>query len=182
VKFTGNLYYDANHTLHRSVEPDEPQYVGDPSPEIDKNWENLIHDRYVAFAGSDDSPGSSLRDESFQNPHRGGMYRIGVDVFHTLHCINKIRMALDRDHYHDDLREGEHNTRLHVDHCLDYIRQMIQCKADLTPLPVYFSTGGNQTIPDFERVHICRNIWEVRRWADEQEEHALKMSPWYFRT
>jgi len=102
---------------------------------------------------------------------------IGIDAYHTLHCLNMLRMAIDHEYYRDDLQEGEQNSRLHVEHCLDYVRQMIECKADLTPLPVDFSPGGNRTIPDFDRVHVCRDTGRLREWMDSQTHSALLASP-----
>ena len=36
------------------------------------------------------------------------MYYIGIDVLHSPHCVNKIRMAIDRDYYYrDELATGK---------------------------------------------------------------------------
>ncbi|KAH8647913.1 hypothetical protein BX600DRAFT_443251 [Xylariales sp. PMI_506] len=49
VRFTGGLKYDDNGTLYRNHPPDQKQYVGQPSSELDSAWEEIIGDRYVAF-------------------------------------------------------------------------------------------------------------------------------------
>lgn len=42
VKFTGSLDYDENGTLHRTFQPGEIQYIGEPNAEIDAAWEALV--------------------------------------------------------------------------------------------------------------------------------------------
>lgn len=41
-QFTGGIQVDGNGRLYREVNPLEPQYAGDPSPEIDKAWDDLL--------------------------------------------------------------------------------------------------------------------------------------------
>jgi len=42
VKFTGTLYYAEDGTLQRTVDPDQPRYVGKPSPEIGKSNQSRL--------------------------------------------------------------------------------------------------------------------------------------------
>jgi len=73
-------------TFHMSVNPKEPRYVGRPSPEMDKAWEDLISRKFnnsfrrrererervhmliiyiVRYVGLSDSEGIALADEAF---------------------------------------------------------------------------------------------------------------------
>jgi len=57
---------------------------------------------------------------------------------HSLHCINAIRKALYPEYYsvHDKHPLAEALQSIHIDHCLDQLRQTIQCAGDLTPVPL----------------------------------------------
>lgn len=72
-------------------------------------------------------------------------------MFHQLHCIEKLRIALDNP---DDPIAGP----AHLQHCFNYLRQGILCAADLTlePAPV----GGGEGGEGVGVTHLCRD-WEV---------------------
>lgn len=42
VRFTGTAGFHANGSAFRVIEPGQPQYVGEPSPEMDVAWEALV--------------------------------------------------------------------------------------------------------------------------------------------
>ncbi|EXJ67861.1 uncharacterized protein A1O5_09208 [Cladophialophora psammophila CBS 110553] len=109
IQFTGGLLYDENGTLYRNVNAEAPTYVGTPSQDIDAEWEALIHDRYTPLTSSE---AFSIGLESFSLPSKQS-YWAGVDVFHSLHCINYVRMVLDLDYYGDRL-DPLPIRRLHV--------------------------------------------------------------------
>ena len=41
VRFSSNLKFDKDGELYRTVDPEEPPYVGPPSDEIDHAWEEI---------------------------------------------------------------------------------------------------------------------------------------------
>ncbi|KAI6088716.1 hypothetical protein F4821DRAFT_257555 [Hypoxylon rubiginosum] len=41
-QFTGGIQVDHEGKLYREVNPQEPQYAGEPSPEIDQAWDDLL--------------------------------------------------------------------------------------------------------------------------------------------
>jgi hypothetical protein len=113
------------------------------------------------------------------------------DMFHSLHCLNAVRMALDADYYskhkshHAKLEEDTKNSpifpdnwnHIHIDHCLDQLRQAIQCHGDLSPVPLYhynddvIGLGVGQT-------HTCRRWEHMREWMDvrkERDHRSMKM-------
>ncbi|KXL46833.1 MAG: hypothetical protein FE78DRAFT_145332, partial [Acidomyces sp. 'richmondensis'] len=51
-------------------------------------------------------------------------------------------------------------------HCLDYLRQSIQCSADLTPVIMYYQLWINGSLPWFEQTHTCRNWDRIHAWAE----------------
>jgi len=48
VYFTSGLKYNDKQELYRPVYPGIPQYVGEPSPELDTAWENLLGGKFTA--------------------------------------------------------------------------------------------------------------------------------------
>jgi hypothetical protein len=66
-----------------------------------------------------------------------------------------------------------------IDHCINALRQVIQCHGDLTPLPKFRDMETGYEYTDFERVHTCRNFQPLRDWADDRGYDALVESlPW----
>jgi hypothetical protein len=41
-RFTGGIEVDNEGKLYREINPLEPQYAGEPVPEIDKAWDDLL--------------------------------------------------------------------------------------------------------------------------------------------
>ena len=103
-------------------------------------------------------------------------------------------MGLDNDYYRDDVKEGPLHYRLHLgesvhrfslsrqrqqllsflEHCLDYLRQIVQCGSDLTPLPIVWAEGAGRAVPNFEQPHTCRNFEKIRQWATDKEESTIQ--------
>lgn len=42
VRFTAGLVYDENRELVRTHHPDQPEFVGTPTPEVDAAWDDLM--------------------------------------------------------------------------------------------------------------------------------------------
>ncbi|KAH0425943.1 hypothetical protein CcaCcLH18_10647 [Colletotrichum camelliae] len=101
-EFTGGVKLDEDgkfFTDHGSL-----QYVAPPSPEVDKAWGKLLSGLNIDL----ESP--ELEGRTFRWPETG-LYFTGLEVFHSLHCLNRLRQALHPDYYdvfadpHDPSRE-----------------------------------------------------------------------------
>jgi hypothetical protein len=53
-------------------------------------------------------------------------------------------------------------TNFDQEHCLDIIRQAIQCHADLTPIPSRRFPGHPDGFIDSDQPHTCRSISKLR--------------------
>jgi thiamine kinase-like enzyme len=51
------------------------------------------------------------------------------------------------------------------DHCIDAIRQYIQCHVDLTPINLVWSKTKGGILPDFNQAHTCRSHREAHEWV-----------------
>lgn len=63
----------------------------------------------------------------------------------------------------------------HVGHCLDHLRQGVQCHVDVTPDIWIWNTTLKANRPRLDTMHTCRNYDLVRDWA---REHNLKGMQW----
>jgi hypothetical protein len=62
-----------------------------------------------------------------------GGYFGTLTVYHSLHCVRELHHYVWKEHYFPNLGETETlRLRAHAEHCIDTLRQNIQCKADVT--------------------------------------------------
>lgn len=85
-----------------------------------------------------------------------------------------VRMYTWRDYYDRpenkpvEFTDKASTVRLHVDHCIDMLRQVLMCQADVGIVPFYWVKGQGPS-EDFSTTHKCRKFDKVINWA---EEHA----------
>ncbi|KAI0102731.1 hypothetical protein GGR51DRAFT_277981 [Nemania sp. FL0031] len=73
-----------------------------------------------------------------------------VAMYHQLHCLAVIRTSLYQ--FHNGREQTDPWT--HIPHCLDALRQALQCLADPT-------LGGHGAL------HECRDFEALKAWTDE---------------
>ncbi|CAE7215985.1 hypothetical protein CFE70_009978 [Pyrenophora teres f. teres 0-1] len=157
--FYGGPRWYNNGTSYRVQNPSQPIYVGPPNDDMDKAWDELLKNRYFTVTEEE-------AETTFGKPHgvynhtNGLGYLVGLDVLHTLHCVNEVRKALDKDHYFNKKTKKAYPERDHRDHCLDQIRQQLMCHADLTPIPVIWYSGYGRSFVQSDVVHTCRD-WDA---------------------
>ncbi|KAH8433852.1 oxidase ustYa family protein [Aspergillus melleus] len=181
-QFSSGLRVSDNGTVYRAEgKPGETAYVGRDLDAVDKAWDKLFGRRY--FVLQDDEVDQLDRDEPSLpaleplvgiRSHTGhsGVFG-GVEVFHSLHCLDALRRYINgQTHHHGRRLEEEGGMRIHIDHCVDHLRQGIMCSADLTPVtlkPLYFGDKSNPSGASFvgetERPHTCRNFEAIREWS-----------------
>lgn len=104
----------------------------------------------------------------------------GIDMLHSLHCVDSLRKALTPAYYAADemfLLPGE--TRwLHLAHCIEQLRQAVLCHGDTTPVtlkPIVTELEDGRKLltmlGETERKHTCRDSeamigWVKRRAAE----------------
>ncbi|KZT21625.1 hypothetical protein NEOLEDRAFT_1139244 [Neolentinus lepideus HHB14362 ss-1] len=104
-------------------------------------------------------------------PDGNGFVRLGpnkrlfaLSVYHEMHCMQSIRRAI--------LQEGYGSG--HVQHCLNYLRQMILCRADVQLEPVMedgsVAWGRERTCRNREELYswLSKNMAEYRLWRWDQ--------------
>jgi hypothetical protein len=135
--------------------------------------------------------------ERYSRNDKGGFHGI-IDVYHQLHCLvscfdrnlgsifdsandyleNMIGQFTWLDHYKDppeDFLFGDVASRMHVDHCIDSLRQYLMCTADVTPVFLELTPNiTGEVRGDFSTFHKCRNFQRLSQWLDEHLSPDLK--------
>jgi hypothetical protein len=56
-----------------------------------------------------------------------------------------------------------------LDHCIEQLRQAVQCHSDMTPVPL-FTIDGKKGLFTHSTTHTCRDFEAVKRWRDERNQ------------
>ena len=170
-------------------------YRGIPSPQIDAAWLRIGLGTPGIRLNEDDLKKLNKTDTPLRPLHKipeeyGGGYLGMLEVFHLLHCLDSLRKATWPEYYTEELEtQGYTAVRAHTgiflqengmnlrqnkrlirdtDHCIDMLREVIMCTADVTPLTFYDDLSQPERklpMPDFNTLHTCRNFEEVLEWG-----------------
>ncbi|KAF2210011.1 hypothetical protein CERZMDRAFT_13606, partial [Cercospora zeae-maydis SCOH1-5] len=171
TRFVGAPMFDDQGEPYLDEE-NQSKYAGKPSDSIDEAWDELIHDRY--FLISDEEANEAWGPDyilNYRTPDKStekGGYLAGLEVFHTLHCLNVLRMQLYANYYHGSSNDTGRAEQYHLDHCIDMIRQTIQCFGDLSPVPHRWWPGLGKPFIYPTQMHTCRNFTKIRAWASQR--------------
>jgi hypothetical protein len=120
---------------------------------VQLTFENTIH------YGFDTELGDAEWNKTL--PSGGAVLHLGPDfrpytlgVFHEIRCLNIIRKALV-DYYADESANARIRDPKKVHHCMNYLRQMVLCRADLKLEWVRAPRGNHVTV--WEVTHTCKD-------------------------
>ncbi|KAF3015041.1 hypothetical protein E8E14_010274 [Neopestalotiopsis sp. 37M] len=93
---------------------------------------------------------------SVQHPEDASKSIYQIDMFHSMHCIYRLRNKLTS---HAPLEEWPRDDE-HTLHCLDYMREQLLCNSDLT-------LEGTDDLLHFNKNsgHVCRSSNAITAWA-----------------
>ncbi|KAJ2905180.1 uncharacterized protein MKZ38_006086 [Zalerion maritima] len=145
-------------------------------PEVDKAWERISDDvgDQMMSAEEVEKMGLPLDSIKIKHPKTGVEgYRIGMEVFHQLHCLNLVRQAVYKDWYDSrggDIGVEEDDLKGHLDHCIETLRMNLMCQSDIGVFTFkrYPELGDDDPWPIFSTLHVCRNYEGIRKWAMEK--------------
>ncbi|KAG2127969.1 hypothetical protein DEU56DRAFT_742179, partial [Suillus clintonianus] len=147
-------------------------YRGSPSPEIDAAWDKISLDarplrmtlEQLLRTGEKPSPSMVRYPDEY-----GGGYMASVEVIHQLHCVDMLRRgSWDDDYYHHgNTHESPEEFRMHLDHCIEMLRQITMCRGDVTMITNDWMEGSNSPFANFNVPHKCRNFEKILDWVDE---------------
>ncbi|KAF8864295.1 hypothetical protein BDZ45DRAFT_737301 [Acephala macrosclerotiorum] len=133
-------------------------YRGEPRPEMDEAWHELLKYSNIRVSAEDlkaiDRTSVRLSDGS-------GMYMSELNVYHQLHCLKMIRQSMHLDKY--DMPMAHMSE--HIDHCLDNLRLLVMCKADVSLQTYDWLDNTPRPFANFKIEHECYNWDSVNEWA-----------------
>ncbi|KAJ6478196.1 hypothetical protein C8R45DRAFT_1101585 [Mycena sanguinolenta] len=142
------------------------------SPALDQMWSDL-YDFGISRIPKEEA--ARLPNKTHAIPGDDGYYIAELDVFHNLHCLNKIRMALDPDYYPDwristtnNWIPSQQNATEHVGHCVEWIRQAIMCNGDTSVIVWQWQDLKNISMVKGNIAHTCRKFEKLQDWAKER--------------
>ncbi|KAI3322300.1 hypothetical protein HD806DRAFT_501649 [Xylariaceae sp. AK1471] len=139
------------------------EFVGPPSDKVDLAWERLMSGLNINLSHDE----VDLSASTFQWPE-SGLYFSGLEVYHSLHCLNRLRQALYPERYSYIFDDPNDPSRLdHIGHCINHIRQALQCHADLTPME--WKLDGSKIILKTDTRHTCRDWDKIHGWASSRQ-------------
>ncbi len=146
-------------------------YVGNDFPErlplkkladlVDYTFLNTSAD-YPVHGPDAESKWMSIYPDGFGFVRLGEGRRIlCTSMFHQLHCVDKLRRALDNP-------DDPVATIPHLQHCLNYLRQMLICASDVTLEPEEFDPSRDVTEASGVGVtHTCRDSSAIYETINE---------------
>ncbi|KAH8427483.1 uncharacterized protein LDX57_005196 [Aspergillus melleus] len=149
-----------------------PLYLSLPTPESNEAWKSLSGPNRHGFIWL-------TLEEAADYPDT----KAGLSVFHQLHCLGAVRKFIwDLVLGHEDpeqlLREWPENVTSpmyhsaihglwHISHCLDYLRQGLQCAGD-TSLEFVTEISGQAVVDGLGWPHECRSWDSIWDYATER--------------
>ncbi|KAI1781311.1 hypothetical protein F4818DRAFT_451453 [Hypoxylon cercidicola] len=168
--FTGGVSFDSEGNL--VTDQGGHEYIGHPSTAVDDAWETLLEGLNLDFSKDE----ADLTGTTFQWPETG-LYFSGLDVYHSLHCLNRLRQAIYPEYYTSVFDKPTDPSRVdHIGHCINHIRQALQCHADLTPME--WNLDGSRIILKTDTRHTCRNFEKIHVWATSHRTKFENIKTW----
>ncbi|KAF9075812.1 hypothetical protein BDP27DRAFT_1380483 [Rhodocollybia butyracea] len=133
-------------------------------PDVDAAWQELYNNTILRIPKNQ---AAQLPNRTYPIAGDDGYYIANLDVFHQLHCLNMVRMALHIEDYQHNAWELEDR---HVSHCVDSIRQSLMCSADISVNVWQWNEPYNTVTGYSSQAHQCRNFFKLRDWA---LDHAI---------
>ncbi|KAI1110465.1 hypothetical protein F5Y14DRAFT_454999 [Nemania sp. NC0429] len=139
-------------------------FNGPPRPELEDAWDSLIKNQNLRI--SYEELGQFAEDDTIIKLSDGSGYFVTIAFYHGLHCVRRLHHYIYKDHYYSNATEWEiFMLRRHAEHCLDWLRQYLQCNVDPTIIPIRWDSGQPGPVSKDSGNHQCV-VWEpVEEWA-----------------
>ncbi|KAM7195069.1 protein of unknown function (DUF3328) domain containing protein [Rhypophila sp. PSN 637] len=137
------------------------KYCGGVEPQREQAWRALWDYGWIGF------PRQKLATLN-KSPHVEWLHLLGSgqednlvsipEFTHQFHCLYMLRRVVygEVEHHEDESKEIERARMwLHVDHCLLSLKNVIECRADATPVVLASQKDGSWTLKDAPR--HCKN-------------------------
>ena len=114
------------------------------------------------------SPNASMEWESIMPTGSAGFVKLGqekrlfgISMYHQIHCLQQLQQAITRDIESNHKYENDH-----IQHCLNYLKQMFLCAASVRLEPLTDDGAGMMKTDGIGLEHSCRDWTLVRHKAE----------------
>ncbi|RDW81842.1 hypothetical protein BP6252_02954 [Coleophoma cylindrospora] len=145
-------------------------FRGEPRPELNNAWKQLLHGYDTRVPTSVWVPDATENRTLVDIGDGSGDRYATLAVLHELHCIRTLRQYLLPDYYPEIYEffkpDDDEVIGVHIDHCLDILRQSSMCHADMTLVP--YEWWSETPVPQnvINTPHLCANWDSVYNWAE----------------
>ncbi|KAE8369713.1 hypothetical protein BDV27DRAFT_152794 [Aspergillus caelatus] len=157
--------------FHDDRHNDLTEYEGAPNAKNNAAWEKLLAVGVVGISSHEDSKLPNGTALSVTNP---SVHIVELEMFHQLHCLKWLR---DRYWELEGVVESSMDVpqrQAHSDHCIDYLRQVIMCHGDITPISFEWNNGIDAYLAHHSTPHMCRNFNSIYEWAAKRDNTGLR--------
>ncbi|KAF2206591.1 hypothetical protein CERZMDRAFT_52914, partial [Cercospora zeae-maydis SCOH1-5] len=148
-------------------------FEGRPNPMNDAAWHHILNVGMIAITSEENSRLPEGGSSTVRNDPEHHVVLLAV--FHQLHCLKYLRDLIYDFDEGAVLPGGTNEYQLmHGDHCIDYLRQVLMCHGDLTPIRQHWEPSLHAYAAEQETVHQCRNFDQIWNWAAERNTTGLR--------
>ncbi|OJJ42267.1 hypothetical protein ASPZODRAFT_105549 [Penicilliopsis zonata CBS 506.65] len=155
-------------------------FGGRPSPEVDAAWGTLDHVNVRSISAEQVVRNGGSLDDVRLPEEMGGGYMASDMYTHQLHCLNFLRKATYPEYYASShgFTDAPHVVRLHMDHCIELLRQSLMCQGDVGLYTFQWLEEYPGPYPRFSTWHKCRNQASIAAWIEQGAIHTPPDYPW----
>ncbi|GAB1316862.1 hypothetical protein MFIFM68171_07072 [Madurella fahalii] len=165
--------YDRSHSIYRKHDTPETEVAWRELSQLDSGL-LLLPKEQAAQVGIDPA-----RHAYWNDPEQGLVgYPVRLEATHQLHCLNVLRRFSYfhynfTNEYDTPLKNVPfHYRRIHVDHCVDYLRNRLMCLSDMGIIPYFWYENEGDLVGDMSRTFTCRNYESVRQFVKANAQKA----------
>ncbi|KAF2092599.1 hypothetical protein NA57DRAFT_49976 [Rhizodiscina lignyota] len=104
-------------------------------------------------------------------------YIVTIEMFHQLHCLSYLRQRVYEAPGEHFQKESDKSRADHLSHCVDYLRQVLMCHGDVTPIALIADPNPPAfrppILPNFSIKHTCRKFDKIFDWAAKRNTSGL---------
>ncbi|KAI1109850.1 hypothetical protein F5Y14DRAFT_388908 [Nemania sp. NC0429] len=155
---------------------DQPSpWRGEPNPDLDEAWEQITHAGVFSVTPEEVKRIGKMDNSTVMLPaESGGGYMASLEATHQLHCLDMLRKFSFREYYKDKAApfSDAKKLRVHMDHCIEMLRQTIQCNADLHIITYNWVGHVDYPWPNFSINRQCRSWDNMLDFISERTVHT----------
>ncbi|KAH8888126.1 hypothetical protein GQ53DRAFT_826683 [Thozetella sp. PMI_491] len=178
--FSASNYEAAYHQVRVNGTYNKPSpFRGPPSHDVDQAWARYWKtwifgvDEATFHSSLPEHPEAAVRLDD-------GRYMATFEATHQLHCLYNLFRASYLDAYPDekaDYDEDPQKWHERVDHCVEVLRQKLECDRDTTILTYNWVRGKRDPTANFNAARMCLDWGSLDDWALRREIRGLPTKP-----